>query len=109
MDMRCILTALFSSEQFRSRFLLRLEDAIHNYFSGEQILPLMEEYEELLREEVSIDHQAWTIPMGRWVTSTSRLRVQLTDDERWINMLKTLKSFPHMADEDLTWLLLNAS
>lgn len=105
LDLARLVNPLFSSEQFRSRFLSRLDEAIEGPFSKERILPLMDEYEELLREEVRVDHKAWGISESTWKAHTATLRRQMTGNERWTYMLRNLKSFPKMKNEDLSWLL----
>ena len=101
-ELSAILTALCSSETFRERFVTRLAEAVNGPFRSENVLALIDSYEELLQEEVPVDHKQWNMSPYSWSNEVEHLRTTYSDPRWRQQMIAAIRRFPHFEDMDLS-------
>ncbi len=101
-DMSLILRTLLSSKVFRSRLIERVADALNGSFSEENFLSVLSEYENLLREEVTIDFKEWNTALYVWEARVAYLRKTVCNTEWRDQTVHNLVILPGMEGMDFS-------
>lgn len=101
MSLSVIVKTLLGNEQFRTRFLNRLAEALSGAFSGENMLTVMESYRMLLREEVEEDWGVWHFNFVHWEPRLDACARMIESGQWRREIILHVKSLPFINSADV--------
>jgi len=95
-----IATGLMKNQDFRTRFLKRLQYALSGPLSSENVLAQISALETLLTPEISGERQLWGGTEENWMADVNRLRSYLTRYDHTGMLMQSLRDTIALTDDE---------
>lgn len=93
--------ALIQNPEFKAKFLTRMAELFNGALSDENVLKSIDYYTELLKPEMKRERAKWGRTVAAWEKSVLEVRNYITEHDRRGQIIKSLKSFMSLSDEEI--------
>lgn len=84
---------LIQNDEFKQKFYARAEQLRDGVLSNENVLAQIEEYDELLRQELPADRKKWGCSMATYEKRLETLKSMVRDIDRWDSLMSSLDGY----------------